>query len=271
MRNFIAPAMAGLAVAVPAFAQEAMFTQAATMPSPGSTIVRTQFMWYRYGSHPVAGTERTDVLEPSTIIAYGVDRGLAAYLDVPVSFVHEDTPDGGNGHEGLDNLDLMLKWRVYKHDSGGVDTVRVALLGGVEMSFEDEAAVHPKVGAVLTMVRGRHGFNVDAIYHWTTDGTEADNFGAEGPADALAMNTSYLYRIAPTQYTSESTGAWYVTAEINALYETNGDLELRWAPGLMYEGREFAFELMAQFPLWEDVDRRATLEFAVGFGFRFLF
>lgn len=252
-------------------AQEAMYTQAATMPAPGTIILREQFHWYRYGSHPVSGVERTDKLEAMTTIAYGLDRGLALFVDVPITHVREKSPTEDNTHTGIDDVDVMLKWRFYQKDSGGIDTIRAALLAGVEFSFEDTFAAHPMLGAVITVVRGRHGFNQDLIYHLNTDGSPENNLGGDGPYDALAFNTAYLYRFYPDRYTSDSVGAWYVTAEINGLYETNGDVELRWAPGLMYEGRIFAFELMAQFPLWNDLDNRPELDFALGIGFRFIF
>ncbi len=275
MRMHSAPASAALmglfTLVLPAMAQEAMFTQAATMPSPGGTIVRNQFMWYKYGSNPESGADRIDKLEASTIVAYGIDRGWAAYLEVPVAHVRTDHPDGDDGHLGIDDVDMMVKWRCYQKDTGGVDTVRVALFGGVELSFEDSFSANPMIGGVVTMVRGRHGFNQDLSFRLNTDGDEEDNLGGEGPAEAIAFNTSYLYRIEPARFTSTSTGAWYVTAELNGLYETNGDIELRWAPGLMFEGREFAFEVMLQFPLWSEVEHRAELDMAIGFGFRFLF
>ena len=67
MRMHTAPASAApmglFTLALPAMAQEAMFTQAATMPSPGGTIVREQFMWYKYGSNPESGADRIDKLE----------------------------------------------------------------------------------------------------------------------------------------------------------------------------------------------------------------
>ena len=102
-------------------------------------------------------------------------------------------------------------------------------------------------------------------------GDEAHNFGGEGPSDALWFNSAYVYRFYPAAYSSDSNGAWYLTTELNGLYETNGDVELRVSPGIMYEGRRFAFEAMAQLPLWDDVDHRAELDFGFGLGFRLTF
>lgn len=259
--------------AMPALAQEAMYTAAATMASPHTLIVREQFHLWRYGSSPEAGTERTDKVVAETSLQYGLARAWSVTLDVP--FSHAADTDAATGakssHDGVDELDVTVKHRFYQHDSGGVDTVRAAVLFGVHAAFEDSAHADPHVGAVVTVVRGRWGFNQDAGFRLTTGGDASNNLGGDGPADAVFHNTSVLYRIDPPAFTSKTRGAWYVTVEINGLYETNGDYELRWSPGLMYEGREFAFELMAQFPLWQEVDHRAELDWGVGFGFRFLF
>ncbi|MDX2130797.1 MAG: hypothetical protein SFY69_01940 [Planctomycetota bacterium] len=261
----------GLLGAVDARAQEAMYTHAATMPAPGTIVLREQFHWYEYGTNPASGVDETTRLEAMTSIAYGVDRGWAVYLDVPLTHTEERDAAGDESSFGVDDLSVWAKWRVYQRDTGGINTVRAAVFGGVEFAFEDTFQAHPFVGGVVTMVRGRHGFNQDLIYHLNTDGSAADNYGGEGPDDALLFNSAYLYRIFPTRFTADSRGAWYVTAEVNGIYETNGDVELRWSPGLMYEGRDFAFELMAQFPLWNELDERAELDFAVGVGVRFIF
>ncbi len=177
---------------------------------------------------------------------------------------------------GVEDLDIMLKWRVYKSDTGGVDTARIALLGGARVTSGDNRefasqSVNPMFGAVLTVVRGRHGFNQDLIYNFNTGGRDSDNLGNEGPADGLQYNTAYLYRVSPAAYSAETRGAWYATFEVNGLYETNGDNELRWAPGLMYEGRTWALEVMAQFPLLESVRKRAEFDVSYGVGVRFAF
>lgn len=251
--------------------QEAMYTASATMPSPGTFWLRSQPHYFRYGSSPVSGSDRTDRYELMNTVAYGLDRGVALYVDVP--YEHTSERDGATRDRdgGVDALDAMVKWRVYRNDSGGVNTLRAVLMGGLMTEFADQAHVDPMVGAAITRVFGRHGFNQDLFYRLTTGGTEANNLGGEGPADAVLFNSAYVFRLAPAQYTSESVGAWYVTAEVNSMYETNGDTELRWSPGLMYEGRKIGLEIMAQFPLWNDVEHRAELDFGLGFGFRVVF
>lgn len=261
----------------PARAQEAMYTQAATMPGPGTAVLREQVHFFRFGQSPLTGARQEDKLEVSTGAQIGLARALSLTVDVPISFSRSEDASGDvDSDKGVEDIDLMLKYRVFMDNPGGIDTTRVALLGGAMVTSGDDRdfasqSVSPHVGAVFTAVRGRHGFNQDLLFTLTTGGTETENSGGEGPAEALAFDSAYVYRLAPGAFTSESAGAWYATAEVNGLYETNGDVELRWAPGIMYEGREWGLEIMAQFPLWNELDHRAELDFGIGVGVRVLF
>lgn len=264
--------------ATPALAQEAMYTEAATMPSPHTAVVRSQLHFYRFGDDPKSDTDRTDRIEWNTGVQYGLARAVSLRLDVPVVWENSRSDGGATDHDrGVADLDATLKWRFFKEDTGGVDTLRAALMVGAYFASGDDKdfssqSVNPHIGAVVTLVRGRHGFNQDLMYQFNTGPSGIDNTeGGIGPADALRYNTSYLFRIVPDRFTSDSTGAWYITAEVNGLYETSGDHEIRWSPGLMYEGQRFAVEFMAQFPLWHDLDERPALEFAVGMGVRVSF
>ncbi len=258
-------------------AQEAMYTAAATMPAPGLFVLRQQATLFSYGARPGTTSTRTDVYESETSLAYGLARDLSLNIDVPMAVKVEHRSGQDSEHDqGIEDLDLLLKWRFYKSDSGGVDTVRAALIGGAQIASGDDdgfssQSVSPVLGGVVTVVRGRHGFNQDLFYVLTTGGDERDNLGGDGPADAFRHNTAYLYRLEPAAYTAESTGAWYATIELNGMYETNGDYELRWSPGLMYEGRRWGAEVMAQFPVLHSLDHRPELDFAVGVGVRWLF
>jgi hypothetical protein len=261
-----------------AVAQEAMYTAAATLPSPGTGTFRPQAHISRYGTNPLAPEEEsTTAYEAMFSVAYGLDRGLAGYIDVTTQYETTDLASGGDDSDkGVEDVNLYFKYRFYKHDSGGIDTQRAALMLGAHVASGDDkdfssTSINPHIGAVLTIVRGRHGFNQDLFFTWNTGGERLSNDGGEGPDDAIHFNSAYVYRIWPDAFTSESTGGWYITAEINNLYETNGDFEMRFAPGLMYEGRHVSWELMAQFPLYNDLDERAELDFAIGTGIRVTF
>jgi hypothetical protein len=257
--------------------QEAMYTAAATMPSPGVVLLREQVHYLRFGSHPRTDVERTEDIEWMTSIDAGLARGVSLRLDVPVKVRRQELEDGSTDRDrGVEDLGVLLKWRVLKQDTGGVDTLRVAILAGADVASGDDRdfssqSVNPRLGGVVTLVRGRHGANADITYKMTTGGDRDDNQGGEGPADAIFHNLAYLYRIAPARYRSNSIGAWYATAELNGIWETNGDYELRFSPGVMYEGKRWAFEAMVQLPLYRDLDERAGLDLAVGLGLRITF
>lgn len=278
MRTLITTA-AIAALAPAALAQEAMYTEAATMPSPGTFILREQYHYSKHGRNPETGSASIERHEWMHSLQYGIVRDLSIKIDLPMEWRVEEGPGGGSRDDssfGVDQADLMLKWRFFKEDSGGIDTLRAALMAGAAVPSGDgpdfsENTINPMIGAVVTKVKGRHGFNQDVFFRLNTNGSEDYNFGGDGPSEAFSHGTAYLYRIIPDRFTAQSTGAWYITAEVNGLYETNGDYELLWAPGLMYEGQLFALEFMAQFPLYQAVSERPELDIRIGFGLRFTF
>jgi hypothetical protein len=276
-KGMLAVLIAGTCLTGVGHAQEAMYTAAATMPSKNTFVLRPQLHVYQFGTNPSSGVETTRKYEFATKLDYGLARAWSMSLEVPVVY-EEETLAGGESEDdiGVEDLDLMFKYRVYKNDSGGVDTLRIALMAGAKITSGDSAkfasqSVNPHAGIVLTLVRGRWGFNQEFSYTFNTGGSDATNFGGDGPSDAFAYNSALLYRIDPPFFTPTSKGAWYVTGEMVGLYETNGDNEIRFAPGLMYEGTKFAFELMAQLPVYDSLSKRAELDWGLGVGFRFAF
>lgn len=271
-------ALAAVSAGGAASAQEAMYTEAATMPSPGVFVLRPQVHYYQFGAEPDGSAASTDRLIWSTSLQVGIERALSLTLEVPVAWERIRLPDGSSDSDhGVEDLDAMLKWRFFKDDSGGVDTVRAALLVGARFASGDDRdfssqSFNPHIGAVVTVVRGRHGFNQELSFQANTGGGGVDNLGGgAGPAEALRSNTAYLFRLFPQQYAADTKGAWYLTAELNTLYETNGDWDVRVSPGIMYEAWDFAFEVMAQLPAVQRLNNRAELDFGVGVGVRITF
>lgn len=253
-------------------AQEAMYTAAATMPSPDTFVYRPMFHFWRYGSNPNTGEGDTNRFESEHLLGYGVARDVAAYLDLTADLDRTDQPSGGTDSDaGIERVEAFVKWRFYKNDTGEIDTVRAALIGGVHLEVDGDLAAHPRVGGVVTIVKGRLGFNQDLFYTLMTGGDRARNFGGDGPDDALSHSTALVYRVWPDRFAADSRGAWYTTLELTGLYETGGDYELKLSPGVMYEGYRWAFEVMGQVPVYQDIHDRPELRFGVGVGFRFSF
>lgn len=259
-------------IASSANAQEAMYTAAATMPSPDTYVYRPMLHLWSYTDNPATGEGDFTRLELANRLSYGIARDWAASLELRAILDDVDQPSGTSDTDpGLDSLELEFKYRFYKHDSGGIDTTRAALLFGGDFDVDSEFSANPFVGAVLTVVQGRHGFNQDLILTLNTRDHADRNTGGEGTAEAVHASSAYVYRLWPDRFSSDSRGAWYATAELSLLYETNADFDARFAPGVMFEGYRWAAELMAQLPVYSDVDERPELKFGVGFGLRFSF
>lgn len=262
------------AISASAFAQEAMYTAAGTMPGPGIMVFRQQLHQYRYGASVDQNQQKSLITQLDQTLQIGLAPEMSLTLDLPAEYANTTLLSGDREFDTtVPEVDAMFKWRFIRKDTGGIDTTRAAIMIGARTDLEDGVNVDPHIGVVFTQVIERHGWNAELHFTHTTGGVRdrLDNTGGEGTADALRLNLAYVYRIEPAAYTSESTGAWYITTELNSIAETNGDKEVRFSPGLMFEGRKFGFELMAQVPLWNNLDRRAELDWAIGIGWRLLF
>lgn len=258
-------------------AQEAMETAAATLPSPGAFTFRPQLHYSEYGANPnVPGEERTRKLEAMASLSYGIVRNWSVQFDVPVVHEWKDTTSGDSSGFGVEDLHIEVKHRFYKNDPGPIDTRMAAVFFGAAFASGDSrefssGSVNPHLGAVYSIVHGRWGFNQELTFTWNTGGDERFNLGNDGPADSVKFNTAGVYRIWPERFETATVGAWYITAEALGLYETTGDVEVRFAPGVMYEGRTVSFEAMLQLPMIESVDSRPNFEWGVGVGIRVSF
>lgn len=78
---------------------------------------REQFHYYRFGSNPNGSSTETDAYELNTTLAYGLTRGLALFVDVPVEFENHSAPSGSpddGWDKGVGDIDAMLKYRFYR-------------------------------------------------------------------------------------------------------------------------------------------------------------
>ncbi|MEL7240082.1 MAG: hypothetical protein AAGK78_14590, partial [Planctomycetota bacterium] len=129
----------------------------------------------------------------------------------------------------------------------------------------------PMVGGVYTLIYDRHGFNASARYRFNRDDDRTYVHAGAGDDDAVFLDSAYLWRLAPERYTADTTGSWYAVLESSYVYETSGNNELSLAPGLMYEGRTWAFEASVLLPVWQDIDGRPEPEFGATVGLRYFF
>ncbi|MBC7833571.1 MAG: hypothetical protein H7Y88_00540 [Phycisphaerales bacterium] len=274
----LAPAIFAVSgVASSASAQEAINTPAATQPSEGKLYLRQKLQFARYRDDPSPEDRAVDEYIATTNLVYGIARNLSASIDLPVVYSVEDSGATGETDRtlGTNDLALSFKWRPLQWDLSPVDSVRLAVFGGSELpTGSGDLGSHsfdPFVGAVVTAILGRHGFNQSLQYKFNQGSDEFNIRPGDGPADAVRYDTAYLFRLSPAEYTAETTAATYLTLELNGLYETNGDNEVLMGPGILYEARTFALEASLSLPILQDVDERPETKLVLTLGFRVLF
>ncbi len=264
--------------ALSASAQEPLNADSATQPSPGHFTLKHQVRYWEFDADNLdrnRGGVR-DVQFVTTLLA-GITSDMSLKLETPVVVRRRrfDFPNRTEHEEGFRDITAMLKWRFLRKDINPLDTIRMSLLAGVEVRSGDSPftsdAYNPILGLAYTQISGRHGINADLKWTFTTGGVRDAVLPGMSSADLLQYDFAYLYRIAPVEYTADTPGAWYVMLEMNGLYETNGDHELRLSPGIMYEATTWAFELGTQIPVWQELDDRPEPEFGVTLGLRFSF
>lgn len=270
---------AALVVPTAARAQAPMNGESATQPSPGQVLLRPMFHYYRLevdSPNPfVRG--KLEAFDVETSLDVGLRHDVALSLRVPVELRRRSFSflGGTDDDEGVGDLTLLAKWRIWKADTNALDTARLSLLGGIDIRSGDDPftsdAYSPRLGLAYTQVFGRHGFNGSLGWTFTTGGNDDPVFAGESTADVFRYDLAYLFRLAPAAYTAETEGAWYAIAQVDGTYETNGDHELLLAPGIMYEAKTWALEFSVQLPGWESLDHRPETEYVLQSGFRLTF
>ena len=273
-----APAAVLLILATPAAAQQSFFTPSASMPSSGVLLMRQTIKFIDYGDDPTGLDRQIEDLRYNFQLSYGLTKELAVMADIPV--VHRNTespfPGVGGDETGFADAHVMLDWRIWKRDTGPIDTMRVSLMGGLDVPIGDGSLDNggwdPMIGAAFMSIQDRHGINAAVRYKFNTHDSGSPPVDVDdGLEDTVFLDAAYLYRLAPDAFHAESHGAWYAMLDVNGTYETNGDSELRLAPGIMYEARGWVIEATVQLPVYEDLDHRPELDVLVGLGVRILF
>lgn len=275
-------ALAGAAsVSLPlstAHAQQSTDMPAAVQPGWEVPIVRQETKVMRTDDPRPGGFGSVDMLELETTFAYGISRKSALMVHVPVMYHDIDNADLNPDADGwgLEDITVMYQQRFYQNDVGPIETRRAVFLAGLEVPSYDDGfsseSFDPLLGVAYTRIDGPHGFNASALWKFNT-GTD-DGFNIEfgdSKHDALKLDGSYLYRLSPEAYTADTTGSHYVQAQLLGRYETNGDTSVMFAPGWMYEGRQWAFEFTFHVPVFEELDHRTELKYGLNFGIRYLF
>lgn len=259
------PLLLAPALAPAAAAQEPTHAPAATQPSPGQFFSKSRLNFDTWDEPGADGDAWTFV---ETFVA-----GLSPHFSLAVEAAAADR--GVNDTSGMEDLRGWLAWRVLQRDLGPVDTQRAALLAGLTLPTGADALtrdeVAPNVGAVFTDIRGRRGYNLAALWEFHEEASAAPLYPGDAGADYLRLDAAWLWRLAPAAYGADYRAAHYVQVEARLDYETNGDREIRLAPGWLMEAPRFALEASLELPLSSDLESRPERSYAVVLGLRFLF
>lgn len=199
---------------------------------------------------------------------WGVDRytadiklslGLHSNLAVVFDGLVDHVPSGS---VRLAEVMVRAKYRLLRMDLGPTDTWRTSALAGVmvPVAREREDALGVRLGVASTAILGRHGLNATADWMMWPKGQ-----------DEVALNASYLFRLAPAEYGMETEAAWYV--EVESLNTFAGSVATDAAAGLLYEAQSWAAEVGLRVPLGGDTPSPsgATKRVTIAFGLRYLF
>ncbi|OVE76162.1 hypothetical protein BVX97_01875 [bacterium E08(2017)] len=225
-------------------AQEPAYMEAATHPGKNQFYARTLSYVSEYEGDTLGNNEVSGKLK----LVYGLRSNLAALLDVYFT-------------DDIHETSCRLKYRLFKNDLGPLNTWMASVYAGVafpgnsHVVFDNDE--HPIMGLVSTAILNRHGLN--GQMQWS----ESDE------TNIISINASYLYRIAPSAYSSDTKGAWYVMIE--SLNDISDDSQNRSdaALGILYEAQRWAAEASLKLPLKQDWPIETDHEIALGL--RYLF
>lgn len=270
--RFAAAGVCALTLAMTGRAQSPINAPGAMQPSTGTGVIHEMFLYRDLGNNPTSNEVSANEYAAITQIAYGVSHNFALQFDAPLVYRDFRLAGGGSDDDfNIADMTLLAKYRLWQDDPAATDTQRFSVIGGLQIpgkiDFQTDSssdAWDPIIGGVYSIVHDRHGFNASALWEFYTGDNEDDS-------DSLRYDLSYLFRISPEEYSAETTGAWYAVLELNGNYGTNGDNQLFLSPGVMYESRKFTLDATVMIPVWQDLDYRADVEIAAGFGVRISF
>jgi hypothetical protein len=223
----------------------------------------------------------------------GLAKDMTLTLGVPYIKKRLEPTGGGTAltTEGLGDVKLLGKWRIYKN-TGVAKTTEAALLFGLELPTGPNdrrqaglvlpAPLQPGsgsldgiLGGAFTHVDGRWQVNSDLIAKLNTR-ADGYRFGS-----ALAADVGGQFRLLPASYSSYDQLTINLIGELNstwserdhsgsALVSSSGGFKLFFTPGLqVILNRNLLFETAVQLPLVTDLGTGALEEdFIFIFGLR---
>ncbi len=251
LRSLWAGAIA-LALCAPAMAGP-INTNAALTPRKGGAIFRLQ---YHYSEAGEAGNiMHVNSSRVIGTLVYGITEDLAAIFSAPYVNRQVDrvVPRFGRSeqaHDGVGDLNFMLKYRFWQRDDGPGRTMRWAVLGGMNFrsgnSDFSSDSYDPVIGTVFSVRRTGLHFDADLLYQFNTGRGRFSH-------DALRYDASLALRL--ISGTTQRDIAWELNAvaELNGRYVANGSHEVFLSPGVQFVTDQLVLETSIQLPVIQDL------------------
>ncbi|HWL92890.1 MAG TPA: hypothetical protein VNT79_05095, partial [Phycisphaerae bacterium] len=109
----------------------------ATQPSPGHVIFKEQFRYNRFDLNTGPSEQRGKIEDATlfTTLNVGIAPDVAISLRAPVIFREREfnRTDRVDRDQGVGDVMALAKWRIYRNDTGPLDSARLSLIGGMDV------------------------------------------------------------------------------------------------------------------------------------------
>lgn len=223
---------------------------------------------------------------------YGLRNTLQLGIALPYTAHARDGAAGDLETDGLGDLQLLAKWRVYRYDAPS-KALNLAVLGELSLPTGDDDArsnglllepelqsgsggIDPALGFGLTHEPGRWRFNLAALYRWRTDGDgDHAHLGDDLTVELAAGNRFWLEPYPGPFMRFDLVTRYYreQTATLQGPLRDSGGERATVGFTLAFRPRpELDFQLGAAVPFWQDVHGTQfgedwSLDFTIGYRF----
>ncbi|MCH7526270.1 MAG: transporter [Planctomycetes bacterium] len=222
-------------------------------PSKGGSIFRLQYSYSEQSGHGNLRHVNTSAVR--SIYVYGLKENVALFFRVPYLNRQTDriVPRLGRieeTHDGVGDLDFLVKFRFWQNDTRPGETYRWAAIGGLNIRSGDSDfssdSYDPILGTVFTWRRDRTLLDAVLMYQFNTGGGRFRH-------DMLRYDLACSFRFFPVHFDPDVDYEWNAVAELNGRYTTDGSHEVFLSPGLQWVTQRWAIEASVQLPVLQEL------------------
>lgn len=204
LTTWTAVAAAAGVIAAPAAGQQATRVIGATQPSKGEFDATWLLSVDTYDNDPTGADREVTDVSIRSLLRYGISRDWSATLEVPLVTRETEAPGGDDTITGTGDIRADLRYRFYQHDFGPLNTIRLAVRGGLEAPTETEDigshSWDPFVGFSAMYIRGKWGLNGAVDYKLSTSDVNDNAIMGAGEDDLLELGAAAVYRLMPEEW-----------------------------------------------------------------------